>query len=111
MPIDQERLCLVAPPLAYTTLPVPLTRASPNGCYVVTVPEGLSLGSCGLLRAVSSLTWVNDRGMDSEGSALFTVVSRCSPLDLVRLWCRVNGPWLRSATFACLAVSGRFRCV
>lgn len=47
----------------------------------------LSLGSCDHLRLARVLTWVNGRVMAYLGSVAFTVVPRCSPPDLVRLWC------------------------
>ena len=47
----------------------------------------LSLGSCGSLRPGRSLSWAN--GLDDVPLclAVFTVIPRCSPPDLVRLWC------------------------
>lgn len=35
------------------------------------------------------LTWANGSAVASSGSAAITVIPRCSPLDLVRLWCGV----------------------
>lgn len=60
--------------------------------------EAISLGSCDHLRSVRLLTWWNGHDTASSGPAAFTVVPRCSPLDLVRLWC---GPsrWLHLGTF------------
>lgn len=50
----------------------------------------LSLGSCDHLGPVRALTWANGWTSVPPGSVAFTVVPRCSPLDLVRLWC---GGW------------------
>jgi hypothetical protein len=36
---DQARVCLAAPPPAFTTVPASSTRASYDGRYVMTVPE------------------------------------------------------------------------
>lgn len=49
--------------------------------------QALSLGSCDHLRAARTLTSTNGSGATSSGWAAFTVIPRCSPLDLVRLWC------------------------
>jgi hypothetical protein len=38
-PTDQARVCLAAPPPAFTTLPATSTRASYDGWHVRTVPE------------------------------------------------------------------------
>lgn len=38
-PTNQARVCLAAPRLAATTLPVPLTRASPDCRHVLTAPD------------------------------------------------------------------------
>lgn len=38
-PTDQARVCLAAPPPAFTTLPVPSTRASYDSRHVMTAPE------------------------------------------------------------------------
>jgi hypothetical protein len=43
------------------------------------------------LRAVRALTWVNGWAVASSGTVAFTVIPRCSPLDLVRLWCEADG--------------------
>jgi hypothetical protein len=37
------------------------------------------------------LTWPNVRTEASSGPLAFTVIPRCSLLDLVRLWCRRHG--------------------
>jgi hypothetical protein len=47
----------------------------------------LSLGSCEHLRLVRALTWRNGRVAASPGCVAFPVIPRCSPPDLVRLWC------------------------
>lgn len=39
------------------------------------------------MKLASALIWANGRGAASSGRAAFTVTPRCSPLDLVRLWC------------------------
>jgi hypothetical protein len=44
----------------------------------------ISLGSCDHLRPVCALTWANGLGVASSGRAAFTVIPRCSPLDLLR---------------------------
>lgn len=49
--------------------------------------QDLSSGSCGHLLPGRSLTWAKARGAATTGLAAFTVVPRCSPPDLVRLWC------------------------
>ncbi|WP_406414893.1 DUF6415 family natural product biosynthesis protein [Streptomyces sp. NBC_01614] len=49
--------------------------------------RALSLGSCGHLWPVCALTWPNDLGAALSASSAFTVIPRCPPLDLVRLWC------------------------
>jgi hypothetical protein len=41
------------------------------------------------------LNWANGLVEASSGSVAFTVVPRCSPLDLVRLWCGVGRSHLR----------------
>jgi hypothetical protein len=38
-PTDQARVCLAAPPRAFTTLPASSTRASYDGRHLMTVPE------------------------------------------------------------------------
>lgn len=57
----------------------------------------LSLGSCGQLRLVWTLTWANGWGTASSGSVHFTVIPRCSLPDLVLLWCG-SGASLSSAS-------------
>ncbi len=49
--------------------------------------RALSSGSCGHLWSVRGLTWGNSLGGTSSDMAAFPVIPRCSPLDLVRLWC------------------------
>jgi hypothetical protein len=49
--------------------------------------RALSLGSCGHLGLVRALTWGNGRIVASSGWVDFPAIPRCSPLDLVRLWC------------------------
>lgn len=46
-----------------------------------------SLGSCDHLRPDRVLTWANGRAVASSGPDACTVIPRCSPLCLVRLWC------------------------
>jgi hypothetical protein len=48
--------------------------------------DAISLRSCDQLRAACTLTSTNGRGATSSGWVAFTVLPRCSPLDLVRLW-------------------------
>jgi hypothetical protein len=57
-------------------------------------PPGHQLGKCGHLRAVLGLTWANGRLVLPLGSAAFTVIPHCSPLDLVRLWYAPSSPSL-----------------
>lgn len=52
----------------------------------------ISLGSCDHLGSVWMLTWANGWAGASSGSDAFTVIPRCSPLYLVRLWCGVRVP-------------------
>lgn len=49
--------------------------------------RALSLGSCGHLRPIGALTWASDCPVALPGSTAFPMIPRCSPLDLVRLWC------------------------
>lgn len=49
--------------------------------------RALSLGSCGHLRLAGLLNWAFTWHRVSSPSVAFTVVPRCSPLYLVRLWC------------------------
>ncbi|GGT25436.1 hypothetical protein GCM10010254_52510 [Streptomyces chromofuscus] len=44
------------------------------------------------MRPVCALTWANSLGAAPSVSAAFTVVPRCSPLHLVRLWCGRDHP-------------------
>lgn len=85
-PTDHARVCLAAPPLASATLSMASTRASCDG-GTVAITGALSLGSCGQLEPVRELTWVNDQIGASRAWAAFPVIPRCSPPDLVRLWC------------------------
>ena len=55
----------------------------------------LSLGSCEHFQTAGSLTWANSRCATSSGWVVFTVIPRCSPLYLVRLWCRAAAPSVR----------------
>ena len=52
--------------------------------------DTLNLGSCDHLEPVQLLTWANGVGVASLVLAAFTVIPRCFPLGLVRLWC--DGP-------------------
>jgi hypothetical protein len=52
----------------------------------------LSLGSCDHARPVRSLTWDDRHVRTLSGVVAFTVVSRCSPPDLVRLRCSEGAP-------------------
>jgi hypothetical protein len=52
-----------------------------------TLSCAISLGSCGHLRLIGALTWVNGRGLVSFPSVPCPVIPRCSPPDLVPLWC------------------------
>jgi hypothetical protein len=45
------------------------------------------------MRPVQPLNWDNVPDKVSSTVAAFTVVPRCSPLDLVRLWCGGGGGW------------------
>ncbi|MCT9106957.1 hypothetical protein ACFWD7_02910 [Streptomyces mirabilis] len=54
--------------------------------------RAISLGSCDHWRAICTLIWANGLGAAPPTSAAFTVVPRCSPLDLVRLWCGREHP-------------------
>lgn len=45
------------------------------------------LESCGQLGPAVALTWSNGQFVVSAVSVAFTVIPRCSPLDLVRLRC------------------------
>jgi hypothetical protein len=71
--------------------------------------DAISLGSCGHLGVLRGLTCANGRVRASSAPLAFTVIPRCSPLNLVRLWCRPHGiettlgaccqwTWLRSQT-------------
>lgn len=69
-------------------LPVPSTGAGTDGQRLTTAAgRALSLGSCDHLWPTRTLTWADARGAASPSSATFTVVPRCSPSNLVRLWC------------------------
>lgn len=57
----------------------------------------MTLGSCGHLWAAEALTCANGRRAGPSGSATFTPIPRCSPLDLVRLWCGLLRTWCRWA--------------
>lgn len=78
-------------PTGLSLAAMPSTRASPAGRVVrrlgVHQPQALSLASCGSLWSERSLTWVNGWGSVPSDLAAFTVIPRCSPADLVRLWC------------------------
>ncbi|WP_405559161.1 hypothetical protein OHV08_34935 [Streptomyces canus] len=53
----------------------------------------VSLGSCDHLPPIWGLTWPNGRAAASSAALAFTVIPRCSPLELVRLWCGAD--WLQ----------------
>ena len=76
----------------------PSTGATRDGRPRDDGARAISLGSCDYVRLHRALTCANDSGMASLGSAVVTVVPRCSPLDLVRLWC--GG--LRAGAFTCV---------
>lgn len=50
----------------------------------------IRFGSCGHLSPDSRLTWSDGDVAASWGGATFTVIPRCAPPDLVRLWCGVG---------------------
>lgn len=95
-PLDLERLG-------------PLTGAQGQGSHVDSsrsergAVANISLGSCGHLWHVRALTWGNGCHTASSCPTAFTVVPRCSPLNLVRLWCVLPdehmfaAPWSGSA--------------
>jgi hypothetical protein len=60
--------------------------------------RALSLGSCDQLSPNRALICANGRGTALSGAGTFTVAPRCSPPDLVYLWCaRMTGTGLGTA--------------
>ena len=73
-------------PTGLTNAAITPTRASRAGRTVAT-PEPAAWEAAIIWRPVRKLTWANAPIADSFDWTAATVISRCSPLDLARLWC------------------------
>ena len=81
--IDQARVCLAAPPPVSATLSGLSTRASRYGRPVTTAREP-SAGEAAIIPGwFGRCPGANCRTVAPSGPLAFTVIPRCSPLDLV----------------------------
>ncbi len=62
-----------------------------NGPQLRAVTKIVLALSTGFFELIVELTWANGRTAASSAFVAFTVVTRCPPLDLVRLWCSTAG--------------------
>lgn len=64
-----------------------VNRCTRGSRPLLTMAEPSAWEAAIILRPVRGMTWANGYGMASLDSPAFTVIPRCSPHYLVRLWC------------------------